>query len=159
MARDAIARQYDVERNSMILTCAEGKGGYRPGTISFQPKKGRSLDLNKIRESIAATRLSGGTAMSVDYLEITALGAVASRDKDLVLTVAGTGQQFTLAESPSAKGQLQKLRDALGRGEKVTSVTGRVHGWSGVFPLVLRELAKAPEIQTLALIDFEAGKK
>ena len=159
MARDAIARQYDVERNSMILTCAEGKGSYRPGTITFQPKKGRSLDLTKIRESIAATRLSGGTAMSVDYLEITALGAVEIRAKELVLIVSGTGLQFTLAESASAKGQLQKLQDALGRGEKVTSVTARVQGWTGTFPIVLRELANAPAGQTLQLIDFESAKK
>ena len=77
--------------------------------------------------------------MSVDYFEITALGAVEIRDKELLLTVSGTGQQFTLAEAPGAKGQLQKLRDALGRGEKVTSVTGRVQGWNGRFPDVLRD--------------------
>jgi len=159
MARDAISRQYDVERNSMILTCAEGKGGYRPGVISFEPKKGRSLDLTKIRESITATRLSGSTGMSVDYFEITALGAVALRDKTPLLTVTGTGQQFNLIESPSAKGQLQKLQAALGRGEKVTSVTGQIQGWTGVFPVVLRELAKEPPIQTLMLIDFETAKK
>jgi hypothetical protein len=159
MARDAISRQYDVERNSMVLTCAPGKGSYMPGTISFQAKKGRSLDLNKIRESIAASRLSSGTAMSVDYFEITALGAVAIRDKELLLTVSGTEQQFSLIESPSAKGQLQKLRDALGRGEKVTSVTGQVHGWTGQFPAVLKALANPPAIQTLALIDFEIAKK
>lgn len=143
----------------MILTCAEGKGSYRPGIISFQPKKGRSLDLTKIRESITATRLSGGTGMSVDYFEITALGAVEIRAKESLLTVSGTGQQFTLTESPSAKGQLQKLRDALGRGEKVTSVTGRVQGWTGGFPVVLRALANPPTIQTLQLIDFEIAKK
>ena len=118
----------------MILTCAEGKGGYRPGLITFEPKKGRSLDLTKIRDSIAATRLSGGTSMGVDYFEITALGAVEVRDKELLLTVSRTEQQFTLSESAKAKGQLQKLRDALGRGEKVTSVTGHVQGWNGTFP-------------------------
>ena len=143
----------------MLLTCAPGKGSYMPGTIVFEPKKGRTLDLTKIRESIAATRLSGGTAMSVDFFEITALGAVEIRDKELVLTVSRTDQPFTLAESSNAKGQLQKLRDALGRGEKVTSVTGRVQGWTGTFPNVLRALANAPAVQTLQLIDFEIAKK
>jgi hypothetical protein len=159
MARDAISRQYDVERNSMIYVCAPGKGSYMPGTITFQPKKGRSLDLNKIRESISASRLSAGTGMSVDYFEITALGAVDLRDNEPLLTVSGTGQQFKLTESASAKGQLQKLRDALGRGEKVTSVTGRVQGWTGGFPVVLKGLADVPAIQTLQLIDFEITKK
>src|ERR1700682_1957921 len=138
MARDAITRQYDVEKNLVTLTCEEGKGGYRPGLITFSAKKGKSIDLKKIRESITATRLSGGTGMGVDYLEITALGAVEARDKELLLTVSGCGQQFTLIEAPTAKGMAQKLREALDRGEKVTGVTGRVQGWKGTFPIVLR---------------------
>ena len=48
MARDAIARQYDVDKNSITLTCEPGKSGYRPGLITFLPKKGKSLDLDKI---------------------------------------------------------------------------------------------------------------
>lgn len=155
MARDAISRQYDVQKNSIILTCEDGKGGYRPGLITFEPKKGRSLDLTKIRESIAATRLSGGTAMGVDYFEITVLGAVEIRDKELLLTVTKTGQQFALAEAPSAKGQVQKLRDALGRGDKVTTVIGHVQGWKGTFPPVLKALANESAIQTLLLIEFK----
>jgi autonomous glycyl radical cofactor GrcA len=159
MARDAITRQYDVEKNRVTLTCADGKEGYRPGLITFHAKKGKSIDLTKIRESIAATRLSGGTDMSVDYLEITALGAVEAGDKELLLTVSGSGQQFSLVEADSAKGMAQKLRDALARGEKVTGVTGRVQGWNGRFPAVLRALATAPAIQTLQVIDFEVAKK
>lgn len=159
MARDAITRQYDVDKNLVTLTCEDGKGGYRPGLITFHAKKGKSIDLNKIRESITATRLSGGTGMGVDYLEITALGAVQVRDKDLLLTVSGSKQQFTLVESPAAKGMAQKLRDAVGRGDKVIGVIGRVHGWNGTFPPVLRDLAKAPAIQTLYVIDFEVAKK
>jgi hypothetical protein len=155
MARDAIARQYDVNKNSIILTCEEGKKSYRPGLIIFEPKKDRSLDLDKILESLTATRLSGSTSMSVDYFEITILGTVEIRDKDLLLSVAKTGQQFTLTEDPSAKDQLQKLRAALGRGEKATSVTGRIQGWNGRFPAVLKALASAPAIQTLLLIDFK----
>src|SRR5205809_22079 len=138
MARDAITRQYDVDKNRVTLTCAEGKESYRPGLITFHAKQGKSIDLTKIRESITETRLSGGTAMGVEYLEITALGAVAAADKELLLTVSGCGQQFTLGEAPTAKGMAQKLRDALGRGEKVTGVTGRVQGWNGRFPEVLR---------------------
>jgi hypothetical protein len=96
--------------------------------------------------------------MSVEYFEITALGAVEVRDKETLLTVSGTGQQFSLIESPSAKGQLQKLLDALGRGEKVTSVTGRVQGWTGVFPVVLRELANERQVQNLMVVDFVTKK-
>jgi hypothetical protein len=159
MARDAISRQYDVDKNLVTLTCADSKGSYVPGLITFFPKTGRTIDLKNIRESINNTRLSAGTNMGVDYLEITALGAVEIHDKALMLKVAVTGQPFTLNEAPSAKGQLLKLRDALGRGEKVTSVTGRVQGWTGIFPNVLKAQANAPAIQTLHLIDFEIVAK
>jgi hypothetical protein len=161
MARDAIARQYDVDKNSVILTCEPGKGGYRPGTIVFYAKRGKSLDLDKIRESITATRLSGGTNMGMDYLEITATGVVEFGDKEGVLKVSGTDQHFVLAEAPSAKGTLQKLREALARGEKVTNVIGRVQGWNGRFPDVLNALAKMPPQShpVLLLTDFELVKK
>jgi hypothetical protein len=161
MARDAIARQYDVEKNKVVLTCEEGKGGYRPGTIRFDAKKGKSIDLDKVRESITATRLSGGTNMGMDYLEITVTGNVETRDKDLVFKVSGTGEQFVLRENPSAKGPFERLREAVARGDKVTSVVGRVPGWSGRFPVVLAALAKmTPEERAVLLVvDFETPKK
>src|SRR5712691_10697440 len=98
MARDAIARQYDVDKNLVTLTCEPGKGGYRPGLITFYPKKGKSLDLDKMRESITATRLSGKTSMGVVYLEITATGELSDDKQGPVLKVAGTGQQFVLGD-------------------------------------------------------------
>src|SRR2546422_11211965 len=110
MARDAIARQYDVEKNSVVLVCEEAKGGYKPGTITFQAKKGKSIDLEKLRESVAATRLSGGTNMSMDWLEITARGEITSRGTDLVLKLSMTGQEFVLGEEASAKGEYARLR-------------------------------------------------
>jgi hypothetical protein len=83
MARDAIARQYDVDADSILILVPPGKKrSYQLGTIEFAPKKGRSIDLDKICESITATRLSGGTNMSVDYLDITAKGDVIERNKD-----------------------------------------------------------------------------
>ena len=161
MARDAIARQYDVDADSIILLPLEPQVSYQRGTIEFAPKKGRSIDLDKICESITATRLSGGTKMSVDYLEITATGEVIVRDKELVLKVSGTGQELLLSEEPTVKDGLQRLREAVARGDKVSTVTGRVPGWSGRFPDVLREWPKAPDTQKwkLAVVDFEIEKK
>src|SRR5262249_27978213 len=99
MARDAIARQYDVDKNSVILFCEADKGEYRPGTIISHAKKGRSVDLEKVRESIAATRLSGGTNMRVVSLEITARGEVVADGQGLLLKAPGTRQEFVLAEN------------------------------------------------------------
>ena len=162
MACDAIARQYDVDADLTKLTLPKGqKGSYQLGTIEFAAKKGKSIDLDKIHESITATRLSGGTNMRVDYLEITAKGQVFERDKELVLKVSSTGQELLLSEEPTAKDGLQRLREAVARGDKVSTVTGRVPGWSGRFPDVLRAWAKAPDTQKrkLAVVGFEIEKK
>ena len=161
MARDAIARQYDVDADSIILQPLEPKVSYQRGTIEFAPKKGRSIDLDKICDSITATRLSGNTSMRMDYLEITAKGEVIERDKELVLKVSGTGQELVLSEEPTAKGSMQRLREALARGDKVSTVTGRVPGWNGRFPVVLAAWAKAPDAQKrkLAVVDFKVEKK
>jgi hypothetical protein len=162
MAWDAIARQYDVDANSTKLTRPVGQtGGYQLGTIDFAAKKGKSLDLDKIAESIAATRLSGGTSMRMDYLEITAQGEVIERDKELVLKLSSTGQELVLSEEPTAKGGLQRLREAVARGDKVSAIAGRVPGWNGGFPAVLAAWAKAPDTQKrkLTVVDFKVEKK
>jgi hypothetical protein len=160
MARDAIARQFDVDKNSVVLTHQEQKGGYHPGTIIFHAKQGKSIDLEKMRESIAATRLSGGTNMSVDWLEITARGDVVADGKDLLLKVSGTGQAFVLGEDPKAKAVLLRLREALPQGAQNVRVTGHVAGWNGRFPVVLKAMAPGAAPRTsLLLTDFEVSKK
>jgi hypothetical protein len=166
MARDAIARLYDVDAAQVKLTILPDgtKTDYVPGTIQFVAKKGNSVHLDKMSESIAATRLSGGpnlqgTSMKMDYLEITARGEVVARDKDLVLKVSGSGEEFLLADDASAKEAIERLRKAVANGAKVTTVTGRVQGWSGVFPQVLAAWAKtAGQKRTLGVTDFEISK-
>jgi hypothetical protein len=162
MASDAIARLYDVDADLMNLHRPLGqKGSYQFGTIQFAAKKGRSIDLDKMCESIAATRLSGGTNMRVDWLEITAKGEVIGHGKDLVLKVSGTGQELVLSEELTSAGVLQRLRKALTSGHKVATVTGRVPGWNGRFPVVLAAWAEAPDAQKrkLEVMDFEIKKK
>jgi hypothetical protein len=99
--------------------------------------------------------------MSVDYLEITVKGEVIERDKELVLKVSGTGQELLLIEGPTAKDGLQRLREAVARGDKVSTVSGRVPGWSGRFPVLLAAWAKAPDTQKrkLAVVGFKVEKK
>jgi hypothetical protein len=152
-----------------------GKKRYAVGTITFAAKKGKSIDLVKLRESIRATRLGGNTNSEVRYLEITAEGEVVVTGKETLLNVSGTKQQFLLGDDPKAtakegeKTPYQRLREALAKGKKVASVTGRVQGWAGRWPVVLRELAAqpagdagqpgkaAPKKPTLLLVtDFQA---
>jgi hypothetical protein len=160
MARDAIARLYDVDANRVKLVPSPEKARYQHGMIYFAAKKGKSIDLDKILESITATRLSGGTNMRVDYLEITVRGEVTLGDK-LLLKVSGTGQEFVLSEGPGAKGTLQVLgRDVKRDGRSVT-ITGQVHGWSGRFPDVLKALANSAGEKRLqlAVTTFEIAKE
>ncbi len=161
MARDAIARLYDVDANSCSLSpSAEDKGRYQHGIISFRAKNGKSIDLDKIHESITATRLSGGTNMKVDYLEITARGDMIVRENKLVLKVSTTGQELILVQDSEATAALGRLRTAIEGGQKIASVTGRVHGWNGRFPDVLQALAKnSGQPLRLQVTDFEVSAK
>lgn len=164
MARDAIARLYDVDARLMKLTPLPrdkrpNVGNYLPGLIEFEAKKGKTIDLDQMHESISATRLSGNTGMRMDYLEITVRGEVIERDKELVLKVSGTGQELVLVEDIDIKGGLEKLRTALADGAKVPVVTGRVQGWFGGFPAVMSAWAKTQgQKRTLGVISFEASK-
>jgi hypothetical protein len=47
--------------------------------------------------------------------------------------------------SDAQKEAFQRLELALTKGVKAVRVTGRVHGWSGHFPAVLRELSGEPD--------------
>ena len=153
--RDTIARQSDVDASSIQYEVEPGQGHYRNGTITFSAREGTSVDLDKLQESIRATRLSGNTRSAVNYLEITAQGEVVVGEEEPLLDVTGTAQQFALGDDPNARPggasitAYQRLREALARGERIASVTGRVQGWSGPWPVVLRglagELAKGAE--------------
>jgi hypothetical protein len=173
--RDTIARRSDVDKNSVKFEVEPGTGKYRNGTITFSALKGESIDLQKLCENIKETRLGKGTRSKVNYLEITAEGELVAADKDALLTVSGTAQQFTLDDDPKAKPEegvktpYQRLRETLAKGEKIASVTGRVQGWSGVWPEVLRELATEPakdmdkpgrkKPTLLVVTDFQTVKK
>ena len=174
--RDTIARQSDVDKSSMKYEVEPGTGRYRNGTITFAAMKGKSIDLKKLRESIQATRLGGRTSSGVNYLDITAEGDLVVADKETLLKVTGAEQQFLLGDDPKAKPKegentpYQRLTEALAKGKKIASVTGRVQGWSGRWPTVLGELAKETEKNgteagvakqpTLLIVkDFEVAEK
>jgi hypothetical protein len=137
VARDAIARLYDVDKNSVALDIPNG-------TIAFQAKKGKSIELEKLHASFQATRLSGRTGMQLLSLQVTVAGRAVAGGQETLLTPAGDGQQFVLGDDPDAppgegtKTPFQRLREALAGGQRVVTVTGRLHGWRGPFPTLLR---------------------
>jgi hypothetical protein len=153
VARDAIARLYDVDADSLVLD-------HKASTITFRAKKGRLVDLDQIHESIWATRLSGGTGMHLRSLEVTAVGEVVLGKTEPVLKVPGVEQPFLLGVALDGKGEngklpFHRLQDAVARGDKVVSVTGRIENWSGHFPALLRTLPPKP--RRILVLDFQTA--
>ena len=162
MARDATARLYDVDDEALIYKRLNLTAKYDQATITFRAKKDKRIDLQKLHESVWATRLSGGTGSGVICLKITASGDVAVADSETVLNVGGEDRQFVLVDDVPAKptdfekSVLSSLRESLARGERVVSVSGYVDGWGGKWPVVLgKPPVKRPK---LMVTSFETAK-
>jgi hypothetical protein len=154
VARDAAARQFDVDADSVKLDLTKGE-------VTFRARKGRLIHLDKLHESIWATRLSGGTGMALNWIDVTAVGEVVMQKDRLILKVKGSDDYFVLKEDPKAKIAdktfYDLLREAVERGDKPTSITGRVEGWQGHFPPFLKTLPVQPRV--ILVKDFEPMKK
>src|SRR5262249_5517821 len=158
----------DVDKDSVKYEVEPEKKRYSNATVTFAAKKGESFNINGLRDDLKKTRLGGKTRSGVNYLEITATGDVVAGEKEDVLKVSGTKDQFVLGDDPKVKPEAgkktayQRLEEALKKGEKIVSVTGRVAGWSGGWPKVLSELSKEPakgERRTVLVVtDFEGAK-
>ena len=170
----SLARQSDVEATSVKVETEDG------GRVVFAAKSGCSLDLEKIHACLKETRLSGKpgrTNAQILYLELTVTGEVVESGKEVLLKVKGTKEVFRLEDEPGkpipAEGTaFERLKKAVANGQKVIGVTGRVKGWSGHFPAVLRELPVefapnpekllGPPVRRSALlyvVGFEEAKK
>ena len=78
---------------------------------------------------------------------------------DLALYFMGYPEpEFVLAQNPEAdfKNAFDELKAALARGEKVTSVSGRLDGWSGRWPEMLKKLPAKP--RRILVTRFEVMK-
>ena len=146
MARDAIARQYDVDADRVKLDVDKG-------LVTFGAKKGKLVDLDKLHESIWATRLSGNTGMALNWIDVTAVGKILVEKDRVVLEVKGSDQIFVLKEAD--KKVFARLQEAAD-GKKSFSVTGRVEDWKGHFPPFLKTVPKKP--RAILVKEFELVK-
>src|SRR5262245_15742391 len=96
---------YDVDDNSVVITTMSRSENYDHGTIICRAKNGKLIDLDKLHESIWATRLSGSTSSGLVSLEVTAVGDVAASEHEIVLRVAGADAYFVLDENPEGEGK------------------------------------------------------
>ena len=165
MARDATARLYDVDDDSVVYLRPKQQGKYDHGTIGFRAKKGKLIDLDKLHESIWATRLSGGTRSGLVFLDVTAVGEATINSKQTTLNVTGTNRRFVLIENPENKSKaktgektsLERLREAINRGDSLVNVTGRLDGWNGRWPGVLSKKPAKP--RRIMVTRFEITKQ
>lgn len=133
---------------------------YDQATIEFRAHSGMLIDLDKLHESLWATRLSGGTRSGCISLQVTAIGEVEQTGSEILLNIDGTDRQFVLVGDVEAKPKdpeeraLPALREAVARGETHLNITGYVDGWVGRWPGLLRE---PPERRPrLMVIGFES---
>lgn len=161
MARDATARLYDVDENSVVYKRPKLEGKYDHGTIAFRGKRGRLVNLDKLHESVWATRLSGGTRSGLVSLDVTVLGNVAVSGDEFAMEVTGSEKRFVIAANPDGEAEaasaFERLKAAIDRGESVVSVTGRLQGWAGRWPDVLQKLPRKP--RRIMVADFQTAKE
>ncbi len=159
MARDATARLYDVHKDSVVLKKLSQQEKYDQGTITFRARKGRLIDLDKLHESIWATRLSGGTRSGLVSLGVTIVGEVVLDGGRAIMKVAGSKARFILGSDPEDGREevFEKLQAAARDGRKVVQVTGRLDGWAGRWPDVLRRLPPKP--RRILVTSFETATK
>ena len=163
MARGATARLYDVDHDQLKFVKKRLTKNYDQGTIAFRARQGRLVDLDKLHESLWATRLSGGTSSGVICLEVTVVGEVVRQDNQVLLKVLDSDKQFVLVTDVKAKPRepsasaFKELPQAIARGETSLRVTGYVDGWVGRWPDVLRR-SPAPRPK-LMVTGFSGGGK
>ena len=150
MARDATARLYDVDENKVAFLRPKRLDRYTHGTIKFQARKGKLIDLDKLHESVWATRLSKGTRSGLVSLEVTAVGTLAVSNKQMRLVIPGSDAFFLLQKGKSKQEReafermTKSLLQASFRRTPTVRVTGTVEGWGGVWPSVLKKLPRKP---------------
>ena len=145
MACDATARLYDVDEDSVVFKRLKQSNKYDQGTVTFRARKGALVDLDKLHESIWATRLSGGTRSGIVSLEVAAIGKLIRNSGETVLKVANSNAEFVLQLHSDDKhaGAFGKLR-ALAGDSTVVRVTGLVDNYVGRWPAVLKKRPENP---------------
>ena len=103
MAVDATARLYDVDEDSVVFKKLDRSKKYDQGVLTFRARKGKLIDLDKLHESIWATRLSGGTRSGLVSLEVVAVGKLVKTQDGAVLRVDGSKREFLLGKSPDKR--------------------------------------------------------
>ncbi len=152
MARDAAARLYDVDEDRVVFKKLYQSQRYDQGTITFHARPGKLIDLDKLHESIWATRLSGGTRSGLVSLDVRAIGYVDASQDPMLLRVESCDAIFILAQHPDK--QYASVLDQLnGAAKHRVQVTGRIADYAGRWPDILNK--KPPKPWRILVTGFE----
>lgn len=157
MACDAIARLYDVDEDSAVFKKLQKTEKYDQGTFTFRARKGKLIDLDKLHESVWATRLSGGTRSGLVSLEVTAVGHIVSSNGATVLKVADSDAEFVIDRQADEKkadvfSQLQNVSS-----DKVVKLTGVIDNYTGHWPNLLQK--EPPKPRRILVNSFEVVER
>lgn len=137
MACDATARLYDVDEDSVVFEKLQRTEKYDQGTVTFRARAGKLIDLDRLHESIWATRLSGGTRSGLVSLEVTAIGKLVIADGKMKLKVANSDKEFILGKNSDdqSAAAFNKLQASDG---EIVKLRGIIDNYKGQWPSVLR---------------------
>ena len=142
MAVDATARLYDVDEDTTVFERLDKTKQYDQGVVTFRARKGKLIDLDKLHESLWATRLSGGTRSGLVSLKVTTIGKLVSIQGGVFLKVPGDAGEFMLGkfESEDQADSFSQLvnSDAVDK-NKTIKVTGVIDNYKGRWPSLLKK--------------------
>jgi hypothetical protein len=138
VACDATARLYDVDVDAVVFQKLQKTEKYDQGTVTFQARKNKLIDLDQLHESIWATRLSGGTRSGLVSLEVTVVGELVTEEDKTLLKVSGSDKTFVLGKHADEQhaAAFTELPTSAG---KAVKLTGIIDNYAGQWPSVLRE--------------------
>ncbi|MBC8353719.1 MAG: hypothetical protein H8E66_17105 [Planctomycetes bacterium] len=155
MACDATARLYDVDEDSVVFNKLQKTTKYDQGTVTFRARQGKLIDLDKLHESVWATRLSGGTRSGLVSLEVTVIGEVVATEETIVLKVADSDKEFVLVKHADDQhaAAFAKLRsDSI----KPVKLSGVIDNYVGRWPSLFKKSPTNPRrilVTSVELVD------
>jgi len=155
VAREATARLYDVDEDSVVFKKLNQTEKYDQGVVTFRARKGKLIDLDKLHESVWASRLAHGTRSGLVSLDVVVIGeAIQTRD-GMRLKVSGSESEFVLLTGPTEEqaNAFAQLAEAGADERQVIKLTGRVDDYKGRWPSLFHKPVAKP--RRLLVTSFE----
>lgn len=145
MAVDATARLYDVDEDTVVFKKHGKTEKYDQATVTFRARAGKLIDLDKLHESLWATRLSGGTRSGLVSLDVTAIGRVVETANGTILRISDSDAEFVLGPhtDEAHAAEFGKLKTANGANQ-LFRVSGLIDNYRGRWPDVLKTTPARP---------------